>query len=65
MLIAGSHTDADHNGAVPQIRVDHECDFERPEMWEPGHRWAVDMLDRFDRVFRPRVKVLRAEGDEA
>lgn len=46
------------------IRVGHEYDFERPETWESVLRWAVDMLDRFDRVLRPRVRALRSGADE-
>jgi len=45
------------------IRVERECDFEHPETWEPVHRWITGELDRFDRVFRPRVKALREDSE--
>jgi hypothetical protein len=44
------------------IRVEHDCDFEQPETWESAHRWITAELDRFDRVFRPRVRRLPSDG---
>ena len=40
------------------IRVTHACDFEQPATWEPTVTWVADTLNRFDRVFRVRVREL-------
>jgi hypothetical protein len=47
-----------------QVRMEHACDFDHPESWEPVLRWVATTLDRMDAVFRCRVRVLRG-ADEA
>jgi hypothetical protein len=47
-----------------QVRVERECDFEQSATWEPVHKWLGETLDRFDRVFRPRVSALPSGESE-
>ena len=50
-------------------RFKQNCDLVDKSAWPQYHQWLIDMLGRFERVFRPRVRSIdpdqwQADGPE-